>query len=1043
MNKNLVTKQSVYGTESYYIPESLSAIADGDSRTVWALSSREAATGLKPVWVTADLGCVHVISRYVVKMAGAAGMDAALNLCDFELQTSNDGVTFRSIQSLSGNAANVIDLDCALYARYFRIWITKATNCGGDGVARLSGLELYGTPAPEDRVFNSGGVFLRQPPKPSNRIVETVNPTADLVFATYVATDEPYDMDNTGEGDVTAALQRALDDCGLLGGGVVFLPAGRYRITGSITLPSHVTLRGDWKDPDTMAPGESDYGTMILADVESSQEEFPGLFRMTGSTGIKNLTIYYPSQSIDDVRPYPWTIELPGTAMDDGAWMAQTVKDVTLLNSYLGIAASLTNNTARGNHEIHYLNNIRISALKKGMHIQNCSDTGRTRDVTVANRFWANAGAGMNAPDAKKMLEYTLANTIGLAYGDSEWENMYNVRVSDMNIGFLVTKGPRTGVIGSLMLVFDTHVDNCVTALKVEAVDARCGTQFANSSFRTVNGRADSIALHITENRTGSSLYNNCTFDAGGGRLVYNEDSHYANFQNCHFGSFGSAYGIECRNDGRLIIEGCDFSQIAAANRVAVKADPTSRALVVNAVKFDDPEEFFLVNEARGSAVDFSGWDTFKRTPVKGHLKYTGGTKPAGTHLIIATEPPYNAPVNGADDAAPAIQRAMEDMGALGGGVVYLPAGHYRMHEPVVVPEGVELRGADGSHHRAESRGTTFFVTGGRDTKTPDSDPAAVTLKSGAGLRGVNFCYPLIPTESYDDYFAYPWSVRGDGSGVYVVDVTFLNAFKAIDLSGDHSAPCDNHYVSYAAGCVLHDGIRVGKSSSGWLEDCNWNPNYWNRTDLPNRYQRGPYWRTGASKYIANNMTMLALGACENENILNYAFYAAQTAYRMYEQDGKGPNATLINVPADGVSGNIIVEATGDKGVNITNTVLCVLAATKPTNDGIEVRGGKLGVYNMLALGMVDNNIRINGGSSVFQGACFFQKTLLALKGTSTLSGIILKMDLEDGAIYDRDKIAMLSDIRKVVCEAEYETNKQSFDVHTQYSIYSNIEGYV
>ena len=60
------------------------------------------------------------------------------------------------------------------------------------------------------------------------RIIETVFPTEDVVLANIVASEAPYGCDPTGEKDSTAALQQALDDCGANGGGVVFLPVGRY-----------------------------------------------------------------------------------------------------------------------------------------------------------------------------------------------------------------------------------------------------------------------------------------------------------------------------------------------------------------------------------------------------------------------------------------------------------------------------------------------------------------------------------------------------------------------------------------------------------------------------------------------------------------------------------------------------------------------------------------------------------------------------------------------------------------------------------------------
>jgi hypothetical protein len=65
------------------------------------------------------------------------------------------------------------------------------------------------------------------------------------------ATRSPYFADSTGARDATAALQRALDDVGGSGGGIVYLPAGTYRVRPRGDRPaalhlahSNVVLRG-------------------------------------------------------------------------------------------------------------------------------------------------------------------------------------------------------------------------------------------------------------------------------------------------------------------------------------------------------------------------------------------------------------------------------------------------------------------------------------------------------------------------------------------------------------------------------------------------------------------------------------------------------------------------------------------------------------------------------------------------------------------------------------------------------------------------------
>ncbi len=68
-------------------------------------------------------------------------------------------------------------------------------------------------------------------------------------------TKDPYRIDNTGTADVTRQLQRAISDVGLAGGGVVYLPAGVYRVKPLPYLnfalwisQSGVVVRGDGVD---------------------------------------------------------------------------------------------------------------------------------------------------------------------------------------------------------------------------------------------------------------------------------------------------------------------------------------------------------------------------------------------------------------------------------------------------------------------------------------------------------------------------------------------------------------------------------------------------------------------------------------------------------------------------------------------------------------------------------------------------------------------------------------------------------------------------
>jgi hypothetical protein len=58
----------------------------------------------------------------------------------------------------------------------------------------------------------------------------TAQPPANPPGATYDVTQAPYNADASGNTDTTAAIQAAIDDAAQAGGGVVYLPAGTYKI---------------------------------------------------------------------------------------------------------------------------------------------------------------------------------------------------------------------------------------------------------------------------------------------------------------------------------------------------------------------------------------------------------------------------------------------------------------------------------------------------------------------------------------------------------------------------------------------------------------------------------------------------------------------------------------------------------------------------------------------------------------------------------------------------------------------------------------------
>lgn len=286
----------------------------------------------------------------------------------------------------------------------------------------------------------------------SPKIIHTVYPVDDAVIADIVATESPYYLDNTGRNDCTSALQKAIDDCAANGGGTVFLPVGKYRLTGSIAIRPFVTLQGDWQDPDI----GTDYGTVIIADVESIDSVNPALFNIGGSAGAVGLTVWYPNQSIDNIKPYPYTFYVDGKGSN---YMLQTLKNCTLINSYSGIGGCAE--CANGIYECHEMfsiENVKGTCLFRGLTSYNSADVDTIKTFIINGKYWSEADNSYNAPALEAITDYTRKNLIAMSLGDLEWPEMADIHISDCFYGIRMEKGARYSFSGTF---YDLYIENC------------------------------------------------------------------------------------------------------------------------------------------------------------------------------------------------------------------------------------------------------------------------------------------------------------------------------------------------------------------------------------------------------------------------------------------------------------------------------------------------------------------------------------------------------------------------------------------------------
>ena len=311
------------------------------------------------------------------------------------------------------------------------------------------------------------------------RIIDNVYPTDDTVLADIVAAEAPYHADATGQTDCTEALQNAIDDCARNGGGTVFLPAGRYLVTGSVYIKPFVTLRGDWRDPDE----GTDYGTVIVARPESTEQKCPALFEVGASAGAVGLTVWYPEQTLEQVKPYPYTFYVNGKR----DYMLHTLKNITLLNSYRGIGlCSVCEDGVYQCHEMTTLENIKGTCLYEGLNSHNSADVDVYKTLRFETRYWLAAGPAYNAPEARALARYTRDHASGMVLGDLEWPEIADVTIGDCLYGIHIVKGIRVRFNGSF---WGVSVKNCDYAYYAEKdsvweLGANWGVSFADSELQ-------------------------------------------------------------------------------------------------------------------------------------------------------------------------------------------------------------------------------------------------------------------------------------------------------------------------------------------------------------------------------------------------------------------------------------------------------------------------------------------------------------------------------------------------------------------------------
>ncbi len=629
---------------------------------------------------------------------------------------------------------------------------------------------------------------------PKHEIPETKYPTADAFVISYNIMDFAG-ADNSGKTDMAPLIRKLLrrlegspaKDGGVGNGGVLFLPEGKYLLESNLIIPKGVTIRGEWRKPEK---GKPIVGTIIVSDFGRGEETSEkSLIILEPAAGVKDLAFWYPKQVPENIVPYPPTIGFGAPKYYGNEYCV--AQNVTFVNAYSG-AVLLYGGGAPNMFGLYG------TPLKRGIEIDFIAEVGRVEGVGFAPDYWIGSGLPGSPRDKTKFKSWLRQNGTGVVMRRNDWSFTSNMAIEGYAIGFHLVRSTKENATPNGQN-FRLRFTDCRVALCAQSIAS------VGAMFHDVRVDDCDHGIYVPKNADGTLQITRWSINAK--RYAIGVDENVSMHLLAAQSSIESG-SIEC-NGGTQVFLDTDIN----TERPQLKIGPESRVIMAgNRFK----NKVGVVNRSMYECVfDGKPLADFARIPDFPYKDpQTIRQKPERTVLYVATDPEYGVkPNDNSFDNTQPLQRVLDRAGKDGGGVVYLPPGKYRILGNLILPAGVELKGATDIGSVPLGPGSILEVYADKDK--PDGPPL-LTMQERSGLRGIVFNYPeqiyneLLHGEGEEAILnphTYPYAVRVAGNDAYLVNVGFRATFSGIDL---FTHRCDNVYIEYPSGHLFTNGIRVG-----------------------------------------------------------------------------------------------------------------------------------------------------------------------------------------------------------------------------------------
>ena len=302
-------------------------------------------------------------------------------------------------------------------------------------------------------------------PKPaSNKVLKL-----DLPRATGFNNEQPAE-------DVSAQLQKALNEVKAAGGGTVYLPGGRYLVNNPIKVPSGVELRGTWDvQHHTQSGGVGIFTTYAGG---AAGENGPSLIQLAEAAGIRGFTIVQLNLATDgysagNPRKTPFLVQGQGPNV--------YIVNLTVGGGDKGIDLASYNTSG------HYVDYFAGVLARAGIWVGGGAEGGFIRNMQLNPHYGSRLPQGGQGYPMISLTRFIQSNCSALKFADIKNQTIFNNFVYGSFYGIHFLKDSITGKYPGEMTVIGHGSDGCSYSLFVE--DAGKNTKLIAINSELVNTR--------------------------------------------------------------------------------------------------------------------------------------------------------------------------------------------------------------------------------------------------------------------------------------------------------------------------------------------------------------------------------------------------------------------------------------------------------------------------------------------------------------------------------------------------------------------------